>query len=282
MAAGIDRETRYFLANAPAQGVKQLERFNLVVKQLNPQGHFAVLSRKHINGVASHPELAAGKIDIIALVLHAHQLSDQVALPEFVAGAKRQHHLVVGLRLADAVDGRDGGNDHHIPALEHAFGATQTHLLNVLVDGRVFFDEQVPLRHIGLGLVVVVVTDKVLDRVFREKLTEFAVELSRQGFVGSKHDGRPTQPRDDIGHGEGFSGTGHPQQGLEHLAILHPGYQLIDGAWLVPGRRIRLVQLKWRIVIPNKSTGQGRHRALRARPRGNDREIGCRYWGVHG
>ena len=78
-------------------------------------------------------------------------------------------------------------------------------MLDVLVDGRVFFDEQVALRHIGFGLVVVVITDEVLHRVFWEKLAKLAVELRRQRLIGRKDDCGSTQPGNGVGHGEGLA-----------------------------------------------------------------------------
>ena len=203
-----------------------------------------MLGRKNIDGVTPHPEGAAREIHVVALVLHAHQLNDHVALAQLVPRTQRHDHLVVGLGLADTVNRRHRGHDHHIAPLQHALGAGQTHLLNVLVDGRVFFNEQVALGHIGLGLVVVVVADEVLHRVFGEKLAELAVELRRQRFVGRKHNGRAAQAGNHIGHGEGLARTGHPQQGLKYLAVVHALHQLVDGLGLVARGRIGLVQLE--------------------------------------
>ena len=199
------------MANAPGQRVKELQGFDLVVKQLHTNRHFAVLSGEDVNGVAAHAESAARKIHVIALVLHTYQLHDHVALAHLVTGAQRHHHLVVGLGLAYAVNRRDGSDDDHIAPLEYAFGAGQAHLFDVLVNRRVLLDKQIALRHIGLGLVVVVITDEILHRVVREKFAELAVQLRRQGFVGRKNNRRAAQPCDHIGHGEGLARTRHPQ-----------------------------------------------------------------------
>jgi hypothetical protein len=53
-----------------------------------------------------------------------------------------------------------------------------------------FSMNSVALRDVGLGLVVVVVADEVLDRVVREELAELAVELRRQRLVGREHERR--------------------------------------------------------------------------------------------
>ena len=255
MTAGVDGKARDLLPDAPGQGVKQLQALDLVVKQLDADGHLGVLGRKNVDGVAAHTEGAARKIDVVALVLHAHQLRNHVALAHFVARAQRHHHLVVRLGLADAVNGRHRGHDHHVAALQHAFGAAQAHLLDVLVDGGIFLDEQITLRHIGLRLVVIVVTDEVLNGVFREKFAELAVQLRRQRLVGRKHNGRPSQAGDHIGHGEGLARARHAQQRLEHLTIVDAFDQLVDGLGLVAGGRIGLVQLERRAGVAHEGAG---------------------------
>ncbi len=89
--------------------------------------------------------------------------------PIFSPCAQMQDHAVVIDRIADAVDRRHGAHDHHVAPLEQALGRRQAHLLDVLVDRRILLDEQVARRHVGLGLVVVVVGNEILDRVLRER-----------------------------------------------------------------------------------------------------------------
>jgi hypothetical protein len=167
----------------PVSGSKQLQRLDLVVEQLDAQRQLAVLGREHVDGVAAHAEGAAREVGLVALVLHADQLGDDVALAHLVVHAQRHHHLVIVLRVADAVDGADAGDDDHVAPLQQALGGRQAHLLDVLVDRAVLLDEQVALRHVGLGLVVVVVADEVLHRVLREELAELAVQLRGQRLV---------------------------------------------------------------------------------------------------
>ena len=193
------------MPDAPGERVKQLQTLNLVVKQLDPDRHLAVLCGKDVDGVATHPKRPTAEVNVIALVLHAHQLGNHVALAHFVARAQGHHHLVVRLGLANAINGRHGGHYHHIAPLQHTFGTTQAHLLNVLIDGRVFFDEQVALRHIGLGLVVIVVAYEILHRIFGKKLAKLAVQLCCKRLVWCKNNSRPSKPRNHIGHGEGFT-----------------------------------------------------------------------------
>ena len=162
MAGGIDCEAGNLLANATGQWVEQLKAFNFVVKQLNAHCQFRVFCWKHIDGVTPNSKLSAAEILVIALVLHANELGDHIALPHFVARAQSHDHAVITFGLANAVNGRHSGHNDHVATLHQTFGARQTHLLNVLVDGGIFFNEQIALRHISLRLVVVVVANEIL------------------------------------------------------------------------------------------------------------------------
>ena len=114
----------------------------------------------------------------------------------------------------------------------------------MLVDRTVFLNEQIALWHIGLGLVVVVVADEILHRVVRKKFAKLAVELSGQCLVVAKHNRRPPEAGNHVGHGECLARAGHAQQGLEHLAVDDSFDQFVYRLWLITGRWIGLVQLK--------------------------------------
>ncbi len=120
-----------------------------------------------------------------------------------------------------------------VAPLQQRLGGGQPHLLDVLVDAGILFDEQIARRHVGFGLVVVVVGDEILDRVFREELAHLGIQLRRQGLVRRHDQRRPPQLRDDIGHGVGLARAGHTQQGLERQPVL----DALDQS----GNRLRLI-----------------------------------------
>ena len=55
--------------------------------------------------------------------------------------------------------------------------------INFVVDGRVFFNISIGLDYIRFRLIIVVITDKILHRVVRKELLEFAGQLRCQSFV---------------------------------------------------------------------------------------------------
>ena len=135
VARRVDGEARHLLADAAGERVEQLQRLDLVVEQLDADGELGVLGREDVDGVAAHAERAAREIDLVALVLHADQVRDHVALADLVADAQDQPHLRCSpparrCRRSRSTD----GDDDHVAALEQALGRRQPHLLDVLVD----------------------------------------------------------------------------------------------------------------------------------------------------
>jgi hypothetical protein len=67
-------------------------------------------------------------------------------------------------------------------------------LLDVLIDRGVLLDVGVTRGNVGLGLVIVVVGNKVLDSVLRKEFAEFAVQLGRQRLVMGQDERRALDP----------------------------------------------------------------------------------------
>ena len=228
----------------PGERVEQVQRLDHVVEQLDADRGFRVFRREDVDDVAAHAEHPALELDVVAVVLHLRQPRDDLALAHLLVLAQQQDHAVVVRRIADTVDRRHGADDHGVAPLQQRLGRRQPHLLDVLVDAGIFFDEQVARRHIGLGLVVVVIGDEILDRVFREELAHLRIQLRRQRLVRRHDQRRPPRLRDDVGHGVGLARTGHPQQGLVGQAVIDALDQLGDGLRLVASGLKRLKEAK--------------------------------------
>ncbi len=240
VAGRIDGKARHRVLDAPGERIEDFELLDRILVQGNSNRVFRVLRREHVDHVAAHAKRAAAEIELVALVLHRHQPRQHVALRHLLALAQVQDHAVVLRRIADAVDRRHRRHDHHVAALEQRLGRRQAHLLDVVVDRRVLLDVEVARRHVRFRLVVVVVGDEVLDRVFREELAELRVELRREGLVRREHQRRAVMARDDVGHGEGLARPGDAEQRLEGEAVVDALGQLVDRLRLVAGGRKKL------------------------------------------
>ena len=102
----------------------------------------------------------------------------------------------------------------------------------------VLLDIGVGPRHIGLGLVVVVIADKILDGVVGEEALELAIELRRQRLVRRQDDGGALGGLDHLGHGVGLAGAGDAEQHLGAVLTRNALDQFLDRGRLVALRLV--------------------------------------------
>ena len=110
--------------------------------------------------------------------------------------------------------------------------------LDLVVDRGVLLDVGVRLRDVGLGLVVVVVGDEVLDRVVGQQLAELVGQLRGQGLVRRHDQGRPLDLLDQPGGRRRLAGAGRAEQHDVVLAGLDPAGEILDRGRLVTGRGV--------------------------------------------
>ena len=236
MAVGVDPHPRQAVGLLAGQRVELGDRFDLVAEQRQPPRAVLEMRREDLDPVATHPEGAADKIGIVAAILQLDQLLEQQSAVDLAAGLQIDDHLRVGLDRADAVNARHAGDNDHVVAFEQRASRGVAHAVDLLVDRGVFFDVGVGARHIGLGLVIVVVRDEIIHRIVRKKALHLAVELRRQGLVGGEDQGRPRHRLSDVGHGKRLARAGDPEQDLIALAVLQPADQLGDRRRLIARR----------------------------------------------
>ena len=161
-----------------------------------------------------------------------------------VALGERQCHLRIRLDRTDAVDTRDRGDDDDIAPFENRARRGMAHPVYLLVQRRFLLDIGVGARDIGLGLVVVVIRDEILDRVLREETLHLAIELRGKGFVRGEDDCRALDALDDMRHRKGLPRAGDAEQHLVAFAAGDALAQFLDRLWLVARRAEFGLQLK--------------------------------------
>ena len=157
------------------------------------------------------------------------------ALVDGLALAQVEGHGGVVFDRADAVDAGDRGDDDDVVALEQRARRRVAHAVDLLVDGRFLLDVGVGARHVGFGLVVVVVGDEVLDRVVGEEALHLAIELGGEGLVGGEDQRRALGAHDGLRGGEGLARAGDAEQHLVGLAVVDALDEVGDGGGLVAG-----------------------------------------------
>ena len=240
---GIDLHLLLLLDDRARGRVDDGEGLDLVAEQLDPEADLLV-GRPELDDVPPDAELAAGEVDVVAVVLDVDEPQEHLVAVDDLAELERDHHLAVVVGRAQAVDARDAGDDDHVVPAHQGAGAGQAEPLDLLVDRGVLLDVDVALGDVGFGLVVVVIADEVADGVVGEELLELAVELGRERLVVRHHQRRLAHPGDDVGHRERLARAGDAEQGLVRLLVVQPLDQLLDRLGLVAGRLVRGHQLE--------------------------------------
>ena len=184
------------------------------------------------------------EIHVVTFVLNLDQFFQQFIPAILIALMKENMHGLIRRGRTDAVDAGHRGDDNDIPPRQQTARCRMTHLVDLVVNGGIFFNEGVTGRNVCFRLVIIVVGHKIFDGIMWKKLLELAIQLSCQSFVGSQHQCRATGTGDDVGHRKCFAGTGNTQQGLVAVAALNTGDQLFNSQRLVTPRGVCCGKLK--------------------------------------
>ncbi len=198
-------------------GVQGVDALDLVAEELDADRELLV-DRDDLDGVAADPEGAAGEGEVVAGVLHLDEAPQQLVALDLEADPEPGHPVDVLLRRAEAVDARHGRDDDDVAPGEQRVGGRVAQPLDLVVDRAVLLDVGVGLRDVGLGLVVVVVGDEVLDGVVGQQLAELVGQLGGQRLVGCHDERGALHLLDEPGRRRRLAGAG----GAEQHGVLLP------------------------------------------------------------
>ncbi len=229
---GVDEDLRLAVQHLAGERIDSFDGGDLIPEHFDPVGEFLV-GGVELDHVAADAESGALKVDVVAGVLEVDELVEHgVAVGGFTDSDRKDGGLVVG-GGAEAEDAGDGGDEQHVVAAHEVAGGGQAQAVEIVIAARVFLDVDVALGDVGFGLVVVVVADEIADSVVGKEILEFLVKLGGEGFVVGDDECGPVHTGDGVGHGEGLAGAGDAHEGLEGLAALNAGGELVDGLWLI-------------------------------------------------
>ena len=231
---------RALAVDLPRHDIEFDDAVDLIAEKLDAHGAVVVAGREDLDDIAAHAELTALERDIVALVADGDELLEDRISIDNLPLVQGEHHLVVALRRAEAVDAGDRGNDDEVAPLEKRARRAVAQLIDLVIDRSILLDVGVRRGDVGLRLVEVVVADEVADVVVREERLELTRELRRQRLVVGDDERRLLHLLDDLGDRVRLARARRAQEDLRLLAVLDAGRELLDGLRLVAHR------LKWR------------------------------------
>ena len=92
------------------------------------------------------------------------------------------------------------------------------HPIDRFVNRAFLLDVRIRSRHIGFGLVIVVIADEIFDRVVGKERLHLAIELRGEDLVRRQDQRGALQFLDHLGHGECLARSGDAEQHLIALA----------------------------------------------------------------
>ena len=104
MRLRINRQPHVALLDRAEERIDLRERFDLVAEHFDAVGH-VIVGGIDFDDVAAHAESAAAEIGFAALVENVDQLAGDLAALDLLPFFHEEHHAVVGLGRAEAVDG---------------------------------------------------------------------------------------------------------------------------------------------------------------------------------
>ena len=211
MRLGIDGQAQIGLADLAEHGVDLAEAIHFVAQQFDAVG-VIVISGEDLDNVAPHAKRSAREAVIVALVEDFDQAREDLLARDLLALFEHQQHAVIGFGRAEAVDATHARDNDAVPAFEKRTGSGEAELVQLVVDGGFFFDVDIAGGHVGFRLIIVVITDEILDGIAREERLELVIKLRRQGLVVGQDERRTAGLFDQLGHGVGFAGAGDAEQ----------------------------------------------------------------------
>ena len=216
------REDLHLVARAQdlaGHAIQLLDALDLISEELDPVD--LLLAGGHdVDNIAAHAKAQPSQVVVVALVEHLGELAQQDLAPDRLARDQLDRLAHVILDRADAIDAADAGHHDHVTPRHQRGGGAVTHAVDLLVARGVLLDVGIRARDVGLGLVVVVVADEILDSVAGEEPLELGAQLRRQRFVGAHHQRRPAQLLDHPAHDVGLAGPGDAHQHLLAEALV--------------------------------------------------------------
>ncbi len=100
-----DRHRIHLLDDIAGERMQQVERLDLVAEQLDADGVLLV-HRDDLDRVTTDAEVAAGEVDVVAVVLHRDELADEGVAVIPLPHLQRDHRPQVLLGRTEAIDAR--------------------------------------------------------------------------------------------------------------------------------------------------------------------------------
>jgi hypothetical protein len=123
-------------------------------------------------------------------------------------------------------------------AAEQLCRCLQPKLIQLFIYAQIFFYISIAAGYVSLGLVIIIIGNKIAHSIVREKLLELPYNCATRVLLCVITKSRPLNILDHIGHGKCLTAACYAQQDLVLLPFQDAFGELCNGVGLIACRRI--------------------------------------------
>ena len=178
------------------------------------------IGRENIHYIAFYTKCSSRKLIQRSGIECIYQFVKELCSGNFRIKFQFYQRFIEFCRVSNPINTRNRGYYQHIsPARKQACRSRKPEFFYLLIDTQILFYVSPCAGNIRFGLVVVVITDKILHSVLREKLFELHKKLRSQSFIMSQNQSRSLDFIDHISDGESLSRACYSEQCLVFFAV---------------------------------------------------------------
>ena len=178
------------------------------------------IGRENIHHIAFYTKCPSRKLVQRSGIERIYQFVEKLCSGNFRIKFQFYQRFIEFRRVSNPINTRNRGYYQHIsPARKKTCRSRKPEFFHFLIDTQILFYVSSRARNIRLGLVVVIITDKIFHSVLREKLFELHKKLSCQSFIMSQNQSRSLDFIDHISDGKSLSRACYSEQSLVFFAI---------------------------------------------------------------
>ena len=204
MAARKNSEEFRLFQNLASQRVNPRNSIDIIAKKLHSISRFTA-RRKDINHVAFDAKRTARKVNIVTMILDIHQLAQKFVLQTPLTALNSDRQIIIIRRRAQTIDTADARHDNYVAPRQQSVGSSMAQAVDFFVDCRIFLDIGIARRDVSFWLVIIKITDEVMNFVVGEKLFEFTEQLGSESFVVRQNQRRHIPLGDNVRHCKSFT-----------------------------------------------------------------------------
>ena len=220
----------------PRQRILFKNAVDLVAEKFHADGNLRIGGGENFQNIPVRAERGAFEVHVVARILQFGEPPHELVPFDLHAGAQGDTQPKILFGCAQAVNTGHRRNHDDVFPFAQRTGRGVAEFVDFVVQAQVLFDIGIGGGNVALGLIIIVIGNKIFHAIFGEKLPEFIAELRGQRLVMRDDQRGLAHVLDDVRHGEGLAAARNAQQYLRAHAVQNALRQFFDCLRLIARR----------------------------------------------